>query len=163
MGRVRMAWQAWRLCIGGQWDIRLLTVYFEHLRHPIQGSHHTGTPTCTSGRKGIMALKRWMLLSSLSRWLFPHSQSYRGVDSHVHPKGCCPCPRPQLIGQRDHLSQVGPIKSLPWEFGVGAERVEERCYYIGENRTRDCGCTQRRLRRLWGQIPEYPYKIPAVS
>lgn len=35
-------------------------------------------------------------------------------------------PQTTLIGSRGHLIQAGPIKTLPWDFGIGTERVKGR-------------------------------------
>lgn len=54
--------------------------------------------------------------------LSPFTELQWGWGGHIHTRGCCPHPRTQLIGSKGHLTQAGPIKSLPWEFGTGAKR-----------------------------------------
>ena len=67
------------------------------------------------------------------------SHSYTG-GSRGHTRRCHSHPRPQPIGSRITLIQAGPIKSLPWEFGLGlsVNREKERailgfwvCVYVG--------------------------------
>lgn len=82
------------------------------------------TVACSSGGRAVVVLstRTGRALRFLRGRPFPPLQSYSGAGAATHTRGCCPHPRTQLIGSKGHLTQAGPIKSLPWEFGTGARR-----------------------------------------